>query len=111
MTPSNKVTIDTRCYSDYSTQPDRQEYVWTEQHEARQKAGWKPNESQDVFVRVDAPGYADDECELSLCEFSDQSKSPGGIDKIASVPMHAEQMIALAHALLFAANRMKSLPE
>lgn len=111
MNPSNKVTIDTRCYSDYSTKPDRQEYVWTEHHEAREKAGWKPNESQDIFVRVSAPGYEDDECELGLYEFSDQSKDPGGMTQMAAVPMHPDQMIALANALLFTANRMKALPE
>jgi hypothetical protein len=111
MNPSNRVTIDTRCYSDYATKDDRQEYVWTEAQEAREKSGWKPNESQDIFVRVSAPGYEDNECELSLCEFSDQSKDPGGITQVALVPMHADQMIALAQALLFTAHRMKGLPE
>lgn len=111
MNPSNKVVIDTRCYSDYANHKDRQEYVWTEAHEARQKSGWKPNESQDVFVRLVAPGDSDDECKLMLCEFSDQSTSWGSIDEMASVSMHADQMVALAKALMFAAERMKTLKD
>lgn len=107
MIPSNKVIIDTRCYSDYAGHEERQEYVWTEAQEARQKSGWKPNESQDIFVRLIAPDYSDDECKLVLCEFSDQNKEDGVLE-MASVPMHADQLVALAKALMFVADRMKT---